>query len=113
MKSVQCTIPRAAANAVNLSAALRGARADHVPDARLEYSETDTGPGRTDLTTSVPMAIYLAEQLRTLMENAETRNDVGLMVACSKGMAALVNAIDDAKRAPGEPNVVAAKRDER
>lgn len=98
MPEIDCIIPRAAAEALNLPRILRGAHADHVADARLEYSEIDVGPGRTHVSTSVPMAHYLAEQLRVLMANAEARSDVGLMVACSKGMAALVRAIDEAMR---------------
>ena len=97
MPLIDCTIPRAAAEALNLPRALNGARADHVSDAQLEYSEIDVGQDRTHLSTSVSMAQYLADQLRVLMANAEARSDLALMLACSSAMAALFRAIAEVR----------------
>ena len=58
MNTIHCTIPRRAAIVLNLDAAVRGARADRIPDMMLEHTPVDTTRGPVEVVASPSMAQY-------------------------------------------------------
>lgn len=97
--AIQCAIPRVAAAALNLDVGLGGEQTRRSPKVNREFGELSSRHAWTRISTSVPMATYLLERLRFLANNAEQQQDLTLLVACARAVAALGRAIGRAGRA--------------
>ena len=89
MATVQCYLPRPAADAVQIDQIRARARAADVPNASLEYSYY-RAQGRCRVTCQQPVAEFLAGELRLAIAKSKT---VGERTACEEGLAALLGAM--------------------
>jgi hypothetical protein len=107
LSTVRFRIPKAAADALHLSAVKRRARQASVTDVRFDVDERRSGSVEVKVTCSIAMAIFLVGELRTLGERAKAKHDTTLVAACSQAVSVAFKAIDDADKA----SIKASNRD--
>lgn len=90
---VQFRISSDVAAALRLETISARAKAANVPNPRLEYSTKDVRGGGYRITCRVPMAVFVNEEIATLMDKAQGQLVLSLAAA---GMA-ILNALDPAR----------------
>jgi hypothetical protein len=103
LSTVRFRIPRAAADALHLSAVKRRARQASVTDVRFDVDER-RGSSEVKVTCSIAMAIFLVGELRAVGERAKAKHDTTLVSACSHAVSMAFKAIDDADKASLKPS---------
>ena len=98
--SIQFTIPRVAADAVDFLELRRQGNAAGLPRTTIEFSTISAPIGKARITTSIPMAVLLIEALRTLCTAASERGKSDLAVSCAEGVASAFKAIDEERAKP-------------
>lgn len=99
MATVQCYIPRQAAEAAEFNEVRDRARAAGVPSASLEYSYY-RAKGRCRVTCQRPVAEFLVAELRSMILAAVT---LELRSRCEAGLAALLEAMAYADKPSQDP----------
>jgi hypothetical protein len=95
MSSIQFTIPRRAADAVDFLELRQIGNAAKLPRTTIECSTISVPIGQARITTSIPMAILLTEQLTLIARAASERGRSELALACAEGAVSAFAAIDD------------------
>ena len=103
LSTVRFRIPKAAADALHLSAVKRRARQASVTDVRFDVDERRSSV-EVKVTCSIAMAIFLVGELRAVGERAKAKHDSALVSACSETVARAFKAIDDADKAAVKAN---------
>ena len=98
LSTVRFRIPKAAADALHLSALKRRARQASVTDVRFDVDERRSSP-EVKVTCSIAMAIFLVGELRAVADRAKAKHDTALVSACSETVTRAFKAIDDADKA--------------
>ena len=103
MHSVECLIPRAAADALDLSTIRERARAAGVSEPTVEHAPARRGHDRVRIACSIPMALFLVDELRRLALESLPSPDRATRVAYGIAVASLYAGIDIARH-PRGPN---------
>jgi len=90
-------IPRAVAEGLQLNSIKRRARGAMVTDVRFDYDEKKGSDVR--ITCSMPMAIFLVGELRTLDSRAKAQRNQLLVNETARAVGATFKAIEDGDRA--------------
>lgn len=98
LSTVRFRIPKAAADALHLSAVKKRARQASVTDVRFDVDERRSSSD-VKVTCSIAMAIFLVGELRAVGERAKAKHDTGLVNACSQAVSVAFKAIDEADKA--------------
>ena len=99
LSTVRFRIPRAAADALHLSAIKRRARQASVTDVRFDVDERRPNSSDIKIICSVAMAICLVGELRAVGERARVKHDSTLLAACTHAVSMAFKAIDEADKA--------------
>jgi hypothetical protein len=86
MSSIQFTIPRRAADAVDFIALRRYGTEAKLPRNTIECSMISVPVGQARVTCSIDMAVFLIEALRRLALEANERGKSELAIACTYGV---------------------------
>ena len=105
MSVIQFKIPKTAADAVDIGTIKPRGRAAGVADVRFGYNDNNGSHGslrgRIRITCSIPMAIFLVEQLRQralVAGDAGTPEGGAIVVACTEAVAAAFKELEAADR---------------
>lgn len=102
MSSIQFTIPRRAADAVDFLELRRHGNAAKLPRTTIECSTISAPIGKARITCSMDMAVFLIEALRILAGKASQRADTELVIACAEGVKSAFDAIDKERARPAD-----------
>jgi deoxyribodipyrimidine photolyase len=99
VSALQFQISRVAADALDLETiATRAANAVGTPHESLIYCATTTDEGRIRIRCQERMALFLLEQLRALIRDADARGDSLLLAESAAASAAIGAALDAAEK---------------
>lgn len=107
MSSIQFTIPRRAADAVDFLALRRHGAAAKLPRNTIECSTISAPIGQSRITTSIDMAAFLVEALRIIAADADEHGQLELVIACAQGVKSAFDAIDNERARPSDESPAA------